>query len=213
MKSIRRHLNYANVASTLALVFAMTGGAMAASHYLINSTKQINPKVLARLERGRGPTGPRGPSGPKGEAGAKGETGLQGTNGAEGPSALSPLAPGASESGAYGLGAAASNGEHLVLAVTFQKPLSAPIPVSNVFYTPASTPVPHCSGPSHADPGYLCIYSAVAIGIATPELLDPETDSNLTTGRTGFALTWKTHATKALGEEEADVGTYTVTSP
>jgi hypothetical protein len=47
MNSIRRRLSYANVVATLALVFAMSGGALAASHYLVNSTKQINPKVLS----------------------------------------------------------------------------------------------------------------------------------------------------------------------
>ena len=43
---MRRHLSYANVATTLALGLAMSGGALAAGHYLINSSKQINPKVL-----------------------------------------------------------------------------------------------------------------------------------------------------------------------
>lgn len=43
---MRRHLSYANVVATLALVFAMSGGALAAKHYLVNSTKQFNPKVL-----------------------------------------------------------------------------------------------------------------------------------------------------------------------
>jgi hypothetical protein len=43
---MRRHLNYANVVATLALVFAMSGGALAAKHYLVNSPKQISPKVL-----------------------------------------------------------------------------------------------------------------------------------------------------------------------
>jgi hypothetical protein len=42
-------LSYANVIATLALVFSMTGGAMAAQHYLINSTSQINPAVLGTL--------------------------------------------------------------------------------------------------------------------------------------------------------------------
>lgn len=46
---MRRHISYANVAATLALVLSMSGGALAASHYLINSTKQINPKVLKTL--------------------------------------------------------------------------------------------------------------------------------------------------------------------
>ena len=35
--------------ATLALVFAMSGSAIAASHYLVNSTKQISPKVLRKL--------------------------------------------------------------------------------------------------------------------------------------------------------------------
>jgi hypothetical protein len=44
--AMRRHLTYANVTATLALVFAMSGGALAAKHYLISSTNQIDPKVL-----------------------------------------------------------------------------------------------------------------------------------------------------------------------
>jgi hypothetical protein len=39
-----RRLNYANVTARLALFFAMSSGAMAAKHYLVNSTRQINPK-------------------------------------------------------------------------------------------------------------------------------------------------------------------------
>lgn len=46
MKRTRRHLSYANVAATLALLFAMSGGALAAKHYLVSSPKQISPKVL-----------------------------------------------------------------------------------------------------------------------------------------------------------------------
>jgi hypothetical protein len=43
---MRRHLSYANVTATLALVFAMSGGALAAKHYLVTKTNQISPKVL-----------------------------------------------------------------------------------------------------------------------------------------------------------------------
>lgn len=46
---IRRGLTYTNVTVTLALVFAMTGGAYAASKYLITSTTQISPRVLSQL--------------------------------------------------------------------------------------------------------------------------------------------------------------------
>ncbi len=50
MNALRRHLSYANVTATLALVFAMSGGALAAKHYLLNSTGQVNPRVLHSLE-------------------------------------------------------------------------------------------------------------------------------------------------------------------
>jgi hypothetical protein len=100
---VRKRLSYANVAATLALVFSMSGGALAASHYLINSTKQINPRVLRKL---RGNSGPRGATGAPGAAGAAGASGAPGTPGAKGEpgqSGLGPLPAGASESGEYDL--------------------------------------------------------------------------------------------------------------
>jgi hypothetical protein len=81
---MRRHLNYANVTATLALVFAMSGGALAANHYLINSTKQISPKVLTKLKGNVGPGGPAGPSGPGGPAGSAGPSGPGGAAGSQG---------------------------------------------------------------------------------------------------------------------------------
>ncbi len=92
MFNIRKHLSYANVAATLALVFAMSGGALAATHYLITSTKQISPKVLKSLHGAtgaRGPAGPAGPAGAGGAGGAKGENGANGTNGTNGTSVTS----------------------------------------------------------------------------------------------------------------------------
>src|SRR5579871_417326 len=83
---MRRHLTYANVAATLALVFAMTGGAIAAKHYLINSTKQINPKVLKKLRGAKGKTGATGPQGKQGAQGTAGAAGAAGGQGPVGPS-------------------------------------------------------------------------------------------------------------------------------
>jgi hypothetical protein len=81
---MRKRLSYANVTATLALVFAMSGGAMAANHYLINSTKQINPKVLKKLTGKTGATGATGAIGPQGATGKEGPTGKEGSPGKEG---------------------------------------------------------------------------------------------------------------------------------
>jgi hypothetical protein len=84
---IRSRLCYANVVATLALVFAMSGGALAAGHYLLTSTSQVSPKVLKAL-RGRsgtpGPAGSQGAAGPQGPAGAQGSQGPKGETGAAG---------------------------------------------------------------------------------------------------------------------------------
>ncbi len=90
---LRRHMSYANVVATFALVFAMSGGALAASKYLITSTKQIKPSVVASLKGkagangAQGAAGAQGPAGPAGAAGSKGEAGANGTGqtGATGP--------------------------------------------------------------------------------------------------------------------------------
>jgi hypothetical protein len=89
---MRKRITYANVAATLALVFAMSGGALAARHYLITSTKQISPKVLKKLRGRTGKTGPPGPvglatTGPQGKQGKEGLQGKTGATGERGPSA------------------------------------------------------------------------------------------------------------------------------
>jgi hypothetical protein len=78
---LKQRMTYANVTATLALVFSMTGGAMAAKHYLINSTKQINPKVIKALKGKVGPVGPQGTQGPQGAQGPQGPQGGQGAAG------------------------------------------------------------------------------------------------------------------------------------
>ncbi len=81
LRKLRLHLSYANVAATLALVFAMGGSAVAATHYLITSSKQISPKVLKELKK----TGPAGTNGTEGKPGTPGSEGKQGPEGKEGP--------------------------------------------------------------------------------------------------------------------------------
>jgi hypothetical protein len=87
----RRRFTFANVAMTLALVLAMSGGAFAAGKFLITSTKQISPKVLKSLQGkagsagavgAQGPAGPAGSAGPQGPAGPGGAAGAPGADGA-----------------------------------------------------------------------------------------------------------------------------------
>jgi hypothetical protein len=97
--AIRRRFTYANVVATLVLVFAMSGGAYAATRYVITSTRQISPKVLKSLQGrsgsagangapgaagAQGPAGAAGAQGPKGETGAPGPQGDEGKEGKEG---------------------------------------------------------------------------------------------------------------------------------
>jgi hypothetical protein len=66
----------------------MSGGALAANHYLISSTKQISPKVLKQLRgqnsKAAGIPGPQGPKGEAGPAGSRGEPGAPGAKGETG---------------------------------------------------------------------------------------------------------------------------------
>ncbi len=55
-----------NPVAWLALFVALGGTSLAASHYKINSTKQINPRVIKKLRGNAGAPGPRGPAGPAG---------------------------------------------------------------------------------------------------------------------------------------------------
>jgi hypothetical protein len=82
--AIRRRLTYANVAMTLALVFAMSGGAWAAGKFVITSTKQIKPSVLKQFAGKTGPAGPAGAPGKDGAPGVNGKDGLNGVNGKDG---------------------------------------------------------------------------------------------------------------------------------
>jgi len=108
LSPLRNRFGIPGVISVIALVFAMLGGAYAAS-----DTGGSGSKASASAKKGpRGPRGPKGPAGPagpqgpagpagkdgaqgpkgdtgaqgpKGEKGAKGDTGLQGSQGIQGP--------------------------------------------------------------------------------------------------------------------------------
>lgn len=213
---MRARLTYANVAATLALVLAMSGGALAAGHYLINSTRQINPKVLKKLKGARGRAGQNGPIGPQGVTGPPGPKGQRGVQGEPGFSALSRLPSGNSESGDFTAGApSAENKEEVVVgSATFSVPLSMALTAEHVKAVPVGKLTTECPGVGQAARGYLCLYVASLAGLeAEPLVYDPEaapTESGPVagTGLFGFAMSWTT-----TGPGTPLVfGTYTVTA-
>jgi hypothetical protein len=169
---MRKHLSYANVVATAALVLATAGGAFAASHYLITSTKQISPAVLSELKGRRGPAGPRGPRGPnlitstkqiapnvqKKLRGRRGPGGPQGPSGAIGPQG--PVGPQGNKGGAGPRGEQGPPGQERAYAKI----------------TPGKV-----SEPAAIQPGSHGVVEAMLVGEGTCVYLDPAIKAALTT--------------------------------
>jgi hypothetical protein len=190
----RFHVTPATVIATLALVFAMTGGAYAAKRYLITSTKQISPKVLKALKGANGkngapgpaglagaagtgtagaqgaagPAGAKGETGAAGAAGAKGEAGVKGANGTNGTTGFTETLPSAStETGAWSI--STSNEELVVSAISFAIPLKSPlVGESTVHYVGPGHTDAACPGTASvpkANAGNLCVYQSFVEGV------------------------------------------------
>jgi len=170
--AIRRGLNLPTAIAVVALVFAMTGGAFAAKHYVSGPAKASKSKKGKRGPRGK--RGPQGPKGQKGDTGAKGDTGPQGPKGEPGDpwTAGGTLPSGKSLGGAW----AASVGPELfagkgvaVATISFGLPLTAPPEVvivkkekegqEHAAECPGNLIVPK------AAPGKLCLYTAEETGL------------------------------------------------
>ena len=110
-------------AVVLVSVFAgllLAGGAWAASRYLITSTTQIKPSVLAKIEKSAGAAahGSRGVTGAIGPAGSAGASGAAGLPGPQGPAGTAGMTGETGSTGATG----AANPDDLAeqLAITAQ---------------------------------------------------------------------------------------------
>lgn len=194
---MRPRLTYANVTATLALFFALTGGAIAARHYLINSTSQISPKVLKKLQ---------GHAGPRGVPGAPGTSGAEGPKGEPGP-LLATLPSGKTEKGAYNLaGNRYSGGGAYYPSVEATYPIPIGFEPTITLVKPGGSPTAACPGTVEAPtaaPGNLCIYAQYEVGAI-------ETAAN-TPAKGHFG--WRVRVGVLEGAPYEDSGTWAVTAP
>jgi hypothetical protein len=197
----RMRVSPASAIASLALVFAMTGGAYAADRYVITSTKQLSPKVLKALKGAVGPSGTAGAAGvagaqgPAGPAGVKGETGAAGAQGPAGPAGpqgpqgttgfVKALPSGETERGAWDISgySPASAGVETMeqTSVSFPIPLSEP-PVAHFIRSGEADPE-GCTGTVEepgATKGNLCVFAQAEVnsanefnGHATPRVCNP----------------------------------------
>jgi hypothetical protein len=198
--ALRKRVTYANVAVTFAVFFAISGGAFAAGHYLITSTKQISPKVLKALrgaagpsgaqgvqgaqglQGAQGPAGSAGPAGPKGEPGATGPQGPQGSEGKEGKTGYVEVLPaGKTLTGKFGGGGYANGNEGFVMStVSFSSRVENETghgPAAYYIKPGAEPPAGHCSGTSGhpgADPGNLCVFGSTEVGVVEGAFFENE---------------------------------------
>ncbi len=122
--AIRKHVSPTTVVAFMALVFAMTGGAFAASgggggaspakpNVSVGSTVAL--ATLAK-SKAKAKVGPRGPAGPAGKAGASGAQGPVGPAGAQGAQGTAGAAGAKGETGPQGpegkAGKPGANGEN-----------------------------------------------------------------------------------------------------
>jgi Collagen triple helix repeat (20 copies) len=221
LQRIRRSVNVTGVAAVLALVFAMGGGAYAASRYVITSTKQISPKVLKTLKGSpgaagaqgpAGAAGAQGPAGPQGPAGAKGETGATGAQGPEGKEGKTgttgftkTLPKGATETGVWY--ARPASGEVETIPLSFSIPLAHELEEANVHVAPN----PECPGSAEepkAEPGNLCVYTAESFNIKSAYIGKPY---GAGVGAFGAGTSGALLAMEGTGEPSVGYGAWAVT--
>lgn len=226
----RRHVNASTVIALAALVLATSGGAWAATRYLVTSTKQIKPSVLKQLKGAAGPKGaagangqpgPQGAQGPPGAPGTPGKDGKEGKEGPEGQEGnpgqtgfTEVLPAGKTETGTWAVNLVAPASEQLTLA-----PISFSIPAAaageavylNETQTAGKAGTGGCTGTAAAPTapaGKLCIYTESE---ETEKLAAaPKTAFNEELGRFGKPGSFLEFVVQAEGEALAH-GSWAVT--
>jgi hypothetical protein len=200
LNAIRRNLSPPTAIAVVALVFAMSGGAIAAKNYAAGPAKASSQAKKAKVKRGpRGPKGKRGlqglpgPQGPVGPQGPKGDTGDPWTAGGFLPSGASlggTWIAGVGPELGFGKGAAAAS-------ISFGLPLQAPPEIvivkkgkegeEHAAECPGSAVVPK------AAKGKLCLYTVQESGLELQAAIPAPVGAILTyvgTPGTGDAGTW-----------------------
>lgn len=185
--TLRNRFGIPGVISVIALVFAMFGGAYAAS----NSSGGGKATASAKAKKGprgpkgaTGPAGPAGAQGPAGPAGAKGDagapgsagtagaagatgaTGAKGATGATGPTGFSgftaTLPVGSTETGTFGF-FAPELFNTAYAPISFNIPLASSLAEADVHYSTEADFGDFCTGTVEqptAPSGELCVYES-----------------------------------------------------
>ncbi len=119
-QALRKHITPATVLAFVALVFAVTGGAFAATGSGggagAKASASVTPPAVAAKAKAKPKTkaGPRGPAGPAGKNGTNGTNGAPGATGPAGPTGPTGAAGGPGTAGAAG--GAGANGKSVTVA-------------------------------------------------------------------------------------------------
>ena len=240
---LRTHITPSTIIATLALLFAMSGGAYAASHYLITSTKQISPKVLKALTGKAGPAGKAGANGANGAPGAQGPQGPAGTNGTGTPGAEGKEGPPGkngtngengkmgftktlpakeTETGSWSVSVGLET-QQAIASISFPIPLEKPLGETAVHYVETEGNGTTCPGSAEkpeAQQGNLCIYQREVGGLEL-EVLNIDAVALIRPANTGFFEATPGAATSGalvkFNPEDANGGyawgTWAVTAP
>ena len=179
-----------NAIALTALVFAFTGTGLAASHYIITSTKQIKPSVLRKLHGARGAKGRAGAQGKEGAAGKQGATGAQGVTGVQGkegpegkqgPAGPFPatLPKGQTLTGVYNAeGHVTSTNEAMFAgdSISFLYPLATAPETAFLKSGETTTDCPGSPSKPQAAAGWLCIYEEESVLVNTVRFGEPSAE-------------------------------------
>jgi len=221
--------------AVIAPVFALVGGAFAASGGLNAKQKKQVEKIAKKFAGKDGATGPAGkdgatgPAGPQGSPGAKGDKGdqgIQGIQGIPGPPGkdgetgfTETLPAGKTETGAFAVQGTPADENGLIAAISFPIPLDEALDADHVLIGSTFPKPAQCQGGAlepTAAPGYLCVYASfdsTGTGLEQIEnpgtLLGEESGAGIAGARLRFSV-----PPEAEGEEAARAsGTFAVTAP